>query len=1229
MDAGRVRRLVILATASCFCVCSLLGQTQRREVIRGEVTSDSGVTLAGARISITRLPDRSLFRTVSDGRGAFAIAIDSGTGDYLVYVAMDSSAKFGEFRVRLRRQNDRDSVFLLRVVLPTIGGQSLTTVLVTAERPTPERSSNVVAPSTGAVERVVLGVSALTMPEQRGDLATLGATVPGVGTSAGGLSALGISGQSSTTLNGLSFAGASVPRDIRFTTRVSTSTFDPSRGWFGGAESAVQIEPGSYIRTARASATFDARTLQSGDNLAARLGQQYTSVVASIGADGYTLSDHVAYSVGVQGSRRAATVLTPVSLDADVLSRVGLSTDSAARAIQALSALGIPLAASGGGDGVTVSTASLLARINTPEFVGRSNTRAKNSLGLILYAYHQSLDGIGSSPLELSTRQSARGADIVSAQVLYSTLNSRSVAQSFNSSVSYTRESLTPKVEFPAGEVNVRSTLTDGTTANSQFGFGGGDVLSSSGRLTWESQTRTAFYPQRHTKHLIEFTADARFDRLIQDAAIGSAGRFVFADLASLAQNRPTAFTRTLRAPEQQGGVWNGFLAASDTWKPFPRVKVMLGLRAEANFFTEQPERNPDVRRLFGVNNESVPNRVNFSPRFGFVWRYSDTPATSGYFRTDLGTLPIFSGGIVRGGFGKFASILTPDLAAIPFAATGLAGSATQLACVGSAVPSPEWQAYSVSSSGIPSSCPTTVGASSLRDAAPSVRLIDRQFTAAESWRANLGWSAQTTPFLWSLDATLAWNRNQASEFDLNFTNTPRFLTSDEGRPVFVSSEGIVPSTGAVSPTESRRITSFGRVVQARSDLWGTAQQVVLTVVPNMRSLAGAVFTSFSYTLGTSQLAQRGFDNTTFVSPVDRAPQRTDIDIRNSILAQVGINSRYATLTLFGRFASGQPFTPLIQTDVNGDGLANDRAFVFDPDKPDATVIARDMRTLLSQAPAYARKCLDAQRGRPAAANSCTGPWTATLSGNIASKKLPWHDAVVSLSLFNLPGALDQLLHGQRLKGWGNAAAPDAVLLTTYGFDAAQNKFLYRVNPRFGDSRGVAASTITPFRINLDVRVELGPSQSRQLVRRLLSEGRNGRRGNRLDVQTLVPRLRRSGPQPYRELLELGDSLALTEAQLSTLERADDQLRAQADTIWTELATWLAGLPDRYDEASAVARQESATDRVWEISRQQVQAVLRPLLTPRQIALLPWPASELVKATSPITGMRIFDYRDP
>lgn len=1223
-------RLLAMAATLSVLVESVESQVLRRDVIRGRVITDSGAIVVNARISVTRLPDQGWFRGVSDQRGAFEVVVDSGTGDYVVHVSVDSSTTLVPYRVRVQRKNEIDSIFVVRAVLSVASGQTLPTVTVSAERPAPERYLNVLERSIGGVERPVLGLSAATMPELRGDLEALAGTVPGVSSSPSGLSALGIVGQNSTTMNGLAFAGASVPRDIRFTTRVSTSTFDPSRGWFGGAETSVQIEPGSMLRSLRASATFDNPAVQSGDKLASRLGQQYSSAIASLGGDGYTASDRLAYSFGIQVSKKTLTVLPPSSLDSAVLQRVGLATDSASRAIQALTALSVPLSLQRGSpDGTVTSTASVLARFNTPEFVSKSNVLAKRSLGLILYASHEGRDGFGASPLLFATRESENRQDVASAQAIYSTTTAHGVVQSLRSTLSRSRESSTPLIDFPSGNVMVSSTFSDGTKANAQLGFGGASGRSLIVRSTWESQWRTAFYLKGLTRHLLEFTTDARFDRVLQDDASGSAGAFYFADLDALSQNRPSSFLRNLVALRSRGQVWNGFIAASDSWKPSARVRILLGVRAEANFFSGHPAANPAIGKSFGVRNDFVPNKLNLSPRFGFSWRYSNEPSVSGYFRTDLGALPIIATGILRGGFGKFTAIMSPGLIGGPSSATGLTGVGAQISCFGPTAPQPDWQAFGRSLESAPSACETSSGSSSLEDNASTVRLIDRQFSVSESWRANIGWTARRSWLLWSLDATFAKNSHQASELDLNFANAPRFFTADENRPVYVSQTGIVAATGAVSPTESRVLNTYGRVLQTRSDLSGDAKQLVLTLVPNVGTLTGRVFTSISYTLGSSRSAQRGFDYATFGSPVDRVFQRTVIDTRHSVLVQGGLTTRYATISIFGRFASGTPFTPLLQTDVNGDGLANDIAYIFDPTKLTDGDFSRDLRTLFVSAPSYARRCLADQIGRPATANSCTGPWTTTVNASLASKRLPWHDAVVSLSFFNLPAALDQWINTTRLAGWGSAATPDPILFTTYGFNATTRKFLYRVNPRFGDSRGMNLRSLSPFRVNLDVRLNLGPSESVQLVRRLVNAGRKGRRDVRLDVSALVPRLRRSGPQPYREMLELADSLFLTGDQLIEIAKAEQQLTTRADSVWTDLATWLAALPDQFDEATAVGRQESATDRVWEIARQHVQFVLRPLLTRQQVALLPWPTNQLFESAKPLKGMRIVDYRDP
>src|SRR4029077_10446010 len=131
----------------------------------------------------------------------------------------------------------------------------------------------------GAAEKFVDGVASTIPPDQMGDLTAAASTVPGLSVTASGVSAFGLGpSANTTTLNGMSFAGSDVPREARTSTRVTTSTYDPSRGWFSGANTNVDLAGGNLLATKRASFTVDAPAAQYTDPVSAHLGQRYTNV---------------------------------------------------------------------------------------------------------------------------------------------------------------------------------------------------------------------------------------------------------------------------------------------------------------------------------------------------------------------------------------------------------------------------------------------------------------------------------------------------------------------------------------------------------------------------------------------------------------------------------------------------------------------------------------------------------------------------------------------------------------------------------------------------------------------------------------------------------------------------------------------------------------------------------------------------------------------------------------
>jgi hypothetical protein len=85
-----------------------------------------------------------------------------------------------------------------------------------------------------------------------------------------------------------------------------------------------------------------------------------------------------------------------------------------------------------------------------------------------------------------------------------------------------------------------------------------------------------------------------------------------------------------------------------------------------------------------------------------------------------------------------------------------------------------------------------------------------------------------------------------------------------------------------------------------------------------------------------------------------------------------------------------------------------------------------------------------------------------------------------------------------------------------------------------------------PFRVKVDVRVDLGRSLQVQQLEHYLRPGRGGRPGARPSVDSLVTRYSRSVPDLYAMTLAESDSLLLTAAQVQALQAAQRGRSASA-----------------------------------------------------------------------------------
>jgi len=406
------------------------------------------------------------------------------------------------------------------------------------------------------------------------------------------------------------------------------------------------------------------------------------------------------------------------------------------------------------------------------------------------------------------------------------------------------------------------------------------------------------------------------------------------------------------------------------------------------------------------------------------------------------------------------------------------------------------------------------------------------------------------------------------------------------------------------------------------------SKQATLTVSPNLASSGFANFyVAAGYTLSSIRALQRGFDATTFTSPAERTWTRGDLDARHQLLLQAGYATNNITFSMLGRLQSGLPFTPIVSGDVNGDGVANDRAFVFDPARVSDPSLAQSMRDLIASSPSSVRDCLTRQFNRAAGAASCEGPWTATLNTRLGfngdGRRLS-RRVNVGLNLANPLGGLDQLVHGSSdLHGWGTASVPDPVLFNVRGWDPATRRFQYSVNPRFGNTRPSVNTLRAPFRLTLDVSIDVGRPTEEQQVDRWLKPGRDGRRGAKADAQDLRRRYERNVPDLYGLVLQQSDSLLLSREQAEGLQKARAAYRVRLDSVWTTLANYLAALPDKYEPHDAYKHAEEAIDGAWEMTRVDLKQNLPAILNPVQLQLIPSVVKTLVNSTGPVR-IRLF-----
>jgi len=355
--------------------------------------------------------------------------------------------------------------------------------------------------------------------------------------------------------------------------------------------------------------------------------------------------------------------------------------------------------------------------------------------------------------------------------------------------------------------------------------------------------------------------------------------------------------------------------------------------------------------------------------------------------------------------------------------------------------------------------------------------------------------------------------------------------------------------------------SAFGTVLQAQSNLQTRSDQITATLGGVFGP--GIVF-SASYSWQQARDQQNGVRGSTDGNPNVAEWARSDFERRHTFVLTVTYPfSTALEITSVGRLTSGTPFTPMVGGDVNGDGLRNDRAFIFAPGTgtPEAQAMAR----LLATASPSLRECLTSQIGTVAARNSCLGPWQGSLDFQLNWRPAFWglnHRLQVSVVTYNFLRGLDELLHGVNgAQGWGLQTRPDGTLLYVTGFNPATNSYSYQVNDRFGATYGSATAYRPPFQIGIQARLTIGPDRVRQALDAMRGGGGGGFGGGggpggggfggqggfrpQISPDVLVARIDSALPNPAGIALAMRDSLKLDSGQAVLLLPLRDSLAAR------------------------------------------------------------------------------------
>ena len=1146
------------------------------DVITGTITGPDGKPVVGARVEAVSIETEIVRSGVSDAKGRYFILFADGGGRYILRVTYLGMA---DIIKTIQRSGDED--LIMNNLTMAQGAISLGSVTGTTTRAVNEQQAG----RTGEQGRDLSQQDLARLPLPDLDPATIallaaGVTATGADSVSGrlGFSVAGMSDLlNQVVVDGVvQGAGSGAPEEGIRRTQVVTNTFDASRGGFAGGQVSQSTARGNNRKAGSFSYRLDADALQMN---AGATTSSFTNNNFGGSWGGPIKTNKLFYNTSFQLTRRVDHRFALQGDDPLAAIRAGVAIDSINRFVGIVgNQFGTPLEQNQLGPYNQLrDDLRLQGRIDWNITQGRTNSHTASFRGNMNVSNQ---DSTRISTLDISDHG---GESESNGFTLGGSLSSRFLSNFTNNvNMSFTEhknESL-GYAELPEGRVRVTSQFDDGTSQTSTLSFGGNRAFPTEAysRDLQLSDDLSFLAHVGSSVHRMKVGGSLRNTRNIDRSANNILGSYTFNSLADFEANRPASFTRSLSERKSSTGTYNTGVYVGDTWRISEPLEVTLGLRYDLTSLDVKPAYNPVVEQVFGRRTDISPSAWGVSPRIGFNLRMSSQQ--NGNFNQQAKNL--------SGGIGLFAGNAPTNIYSAAIRQTGLPSAEQTLSCIGDAIPTPDWQAFGTDPSSIPSVCADGGIGSNPQQSfrAPDVTLIDPKQKLPSSLRFNLGYRTQLPR---QVQANFGYSYSRGMGLwgyrDLNLNEANAVTLGNENRPFFGDPNSIVPTTGAVLFASSRLHPEFGGVYDVFSDLKSSTHQ--LTGQAQGLLLNRKLTLSTNYTLGFARdQASGSFSSaTTAGNPNTNEWSRSSQDIRHTF----NVQAAYAftpefEFALNTRLSSGRPFTPIVNSDINGDGARNDRAFIFDPASIADSAISNGMSRLLANAPGRVVSCLEEQMGGIADRNSCRNSWNPTVSfrANIRPN-LPTLQRRMTISIDgnNVLTGLDQLFNGaNNMKGWGAGQNGDATLLEVRGFNPTTRSFIYTVNEGFGQTRRGPGSLRQGFSLTLNARVAIGgqPGQNNRGFGQMGGfgggfggPGGGGRGGNggfgggqggfgggqggfnvgalaqagaNTNVDSLV---RAQFTNPIATMITLKDSLKLTAANVAALQPIADSLQVKLD----------------------------------------------------------------------------------